>query len=162
MLLYPSVKETQAKIRVWRSLVSRLNGVQEASSSNLDTRTKKAETTLVVSAFLFQCCNRTRGLLYHNSPQQSRAACIASSSNLDTRTKNTETALAVSVFLFSKPESNSRPLVSQLLPKAVGAQRRLLRVRISTLGPKSKNEPQMFWLLFGRNAMTTNSTILCL
>ena len=27
-------------IRVWRSLVSRLNGVQEASSSNLDTRTK--------------------------------------------------------------------------------------------------------------------------
>ena len=26
-------------IRVWRSLVSRLNGVQEASSSNLDTRT---------------------------------------------------------------------------------------------------------------------------
>ena len=28
-------------IRVWRSLVSRLNGVQEASSSNLDTRTKK-------------------------------------------------------------------------------------------------------------------------
>ena len=26
---------------MWRSLVSRLNGVQEASSSNLDTRTKK-------------------------------------------------------------------------------------------------------------------------
>ena len=30
------------EIRVWRSLVSRLNGVQEASSSNLDTRTKSA------------------------------------------------------------------------------------------------------------------------
>ena len=30
----------QQNIRVWRSLVSRLNGVQEASSSNLDTRTK--------------------------------------------------------------------------------------------------------------------------
>ena len=28
------------KIRVWRSLVSRLNGVQEALSSNLSTRTK--------------------------------------------------------------------------------------------------------------------------
>ena len=33
----------EQKIRVWRSLVSRLNGVQEASSSNLDTRTKKTE-----------------------------------------------------------------------------------------------------------------------
>ena len=31
--------EAQQNIRVWRSLVSRLNGVQEASSSNLDTRT---------------------------------------------------------------------------------------------------------------------------
>ena len=29
-------------IRVWRSLVSRLNGVQEASSSNLDTRTMQS------------------------------------------------------------------------------------------------------------------------
>jgi hypothetical protein len=28
-------------VRVWRSLVSRLNGVQEALSSNLNTRTKK-------------------------------------------------------------------------------------------------------------------------
>ena len=45
--------EAQEKIRVWRSLVSRLNGVQEASSSNLDTRTKKAETTFVVSAIFF-------------------------------------------------------------------------------------------------------------
>ena len=27
--------------RVWRSLVSRLNGVQEAFSSNLNTRTRK-------------------------------------------------------------------------------------------------------------------------
>ena len=41
------------RIRVWRSLVSRLNGVQEASSSNLDTRTKKAETVFTVSAFFF-------------------------------------------------------------------------------------------------------------
>jgi hypothetical protein len=29
----------QKEIRVWRSLVSRLNGVQEALSSNLNTRT---------------------------------------------------------------------------------------------------------------------------
>ena len=43
MLIYRSRRETgenKKKIRVWRSLVSRLNGVQEASSSNLDTRTK--------------------------------------------------------------------------------------------------------------------------
>ena len=31
----------QLNIRVWRSLVSRLNGVQEAPSSNLGTRTKQ-------------------------------------------------------------------------------------------------------------------------
>ena len=33
-------EQQKLHIRVWRSLVSRLNGVQEASSSNLDTRTK--------------------------------------------------------------------------------------------------------------------------
>ena len=33
--------KTFAVIRVWRSLVSRLNGVQEALSSNLSTRTRK-------------------------------------------------------------------------------------------------------------------------
>ena len=31
----------EMNIRVWRSLVSRLNGVQEALSSNLNTRTSK-------------------------------------------------------------------------------------------------------------------------
>ena len=52
MLVYVSPLR-RYKIRVWRSLVSRLNGVQEASSSNLDTRTKKAETVSTVSAFFF-------------------------------------------------------------------------------------------------------------
>ena len=52
MILYRSGRETQAFIRVWRSLVSRLNGVQEASSSNLDTRTKKALNSKEFSAFL--------------------------------------------------------------------------------------------------------------
>ena len=42
MLIYSGSRETQSKIRVWRSLVSRLNGVQEASSSNLDTRTMQS------------------------------------------------------------------------------------------------------------------------
>ncbi len=42
----------QVNIRVWRSLVSRLNGVQEASSSNLDTRTKKPWNSLNSTVFL--------------------------------------------------------------------------------------------------------------
>ena len=37
---------------MWRSLVSRLNGVQEASSSNLDTRTK-TENRKVFGLFLY-------------------------------------------------------------------------------------------------------------
>ncbi len=44
-------------IRVWRSLVSRLNGVQEASSSNLDTRTKIFRKQLIlkrISCFHFK------------------------------------------------------------------------------------------------------------
>ena len=39
-------------IRVWRSLVSRLNGVQEASSSNLDTRTKNRGFHYEIPCFL--------------------------------------------------------------------------------------------------------------
>ena len=41
-------------IGVWRSLVSRLVRVQEASGSNPDTPTKKAESAYAVSVFLFQ------------------------------------------------------------------------------------------------------------
>ena len=54
MIVYRSGRETQAFIRVWRSLVSRLNGVQEASSSNLDTRTKKQKQFLLF--LLFYLC----------------------------------------------------------------------------------------------------------
>ena len=51
---YRSRQESgKQNIRVWRSLVSRLNGVQEASSSNLDTRTMKSERTKVLSDFIF-------------------------------------------------------------------------------------------------------------
>ena len=45
-----------AAFRVWRSLVSRLNGVQEAPSSNLGTRTKN-------SGFYLKC-GRNRNFLY--------------------------------------------------------------------------------------------------
>ena len=38
-------------IRVWRSLVSRLNGVQEALSSNLSTRTNKRTSALQMSFY---------------------------------------------------------------------------------------------------------------
>ena len=40
-------KRAAKNIRVWRSLVSRLNGVQEASSSNLDTRTMKPKELML-------------------------------------------------------------------------------------------------------------------
>ena len=54
-----SPRERQRNIRVWRSLVSRLNGVQEASSSNLDTRTMKTERAFALSVFIFSWEIRT-------------------------------------------------------------------------------------------------------
>ncbi len=55
VLIYSSAEAQEQNIRVWRSLVSRLNGVQEASSSNLDTRTKNTvvlkETTVFFLTF---------------------------------------------------------------------------------------------------------------
>ena len=54
MILYRSRQESgKRNNRVWRSLVSRLNGVQEASSSNLDTRTTKTERAFALSVFVF-------------------------------------------------------------------------------------------------------------
>ena len=47
------VRRQKVNIRVWRSLVSRLNGVQEASSSNLDTRTKKVPKSMDFGTFSF-------------------------------------------------------------------------------------------------------------
>ena len=41
-------------IRVWRSLVSRLNGVQEALSSNLSTRTTSEQTTYRLLRFFYK------------------------------------------------------------------------------------------------------------
>ena len=49
-------------IRVWRSLVSRLNGVQEAAGSNPVTRTKREEAFIVSSLFIWSE-PRTSGLL---------------------------------------------------------------------------------------------------
>ena len=53
-----SVAERRARFRVWRSLVSRLNGVQEASSSNLDTRTKTEQAVLLAPSFFVCPCIR--------------------------------------------------------------------------------------------------------
>ena len=50
MLEYSGSQEIAA-FRVWRSLVSRLNGVQEAPSSNLGTRTMKTERAFALSVF---------------------------------------------------------------------------------------------------------------
>ena len=49
----------RAGLRVWRSLVSRLNGVQEALSSNLSTRTTQKDTTKVVSFSFSQDLHKT-------------------------------------------------------------------------------------------------------
>ena len=57
MLIYRSRRAVsqndKQNIRVWRSLVSRLNGVQEAAGSNPVTRTKKWELPFGNSHFLF-------------------------------------------------------------------------------------------------------------
>lgn len=50
---YNPYDKIELRIRVWRRLVARLNGVQEAVSSTLATRTKeKALKTNVFKAFL--------------------------------------------------------------------------------------------------------------
>ena len=53
------------KIRVWRSLVSRLNGVQEAASSNLVTRTKSSQAIACDDFFFIQkCCTCASSAIY--------------------------------------------------------------------------------------------------
>ena len=82
-------------LRVWRSLVSRLNGVQEAAGSNPVTRTKREEAFRVSSLFFcFEC--RTSGLLlrrqaHFNLPHgnAARSAAFPTGSNPVTRTKKT-------------------------------------------------------------------------
>ena len=102
VLLYSS--RLSGKIRVWRSLVSRLNGVQEASSSNLDTRTKKAET--VFHCFCFFLCGEIRKIKC-NYPVDS---CLPPAGrrqhlnvpNLDTQTKKQKEHLLFLLFSFVK------------------------------------------------------------
>ena len=68
-ILIKLIWTAQQNIRVWRSLVSRLNGVQEASSSNLDTRTKEQVSMEACSFFRFQETG-TRGLLHFDPRPQ--------------------------------------------------------------------------------------------
>ena len=69
MIIEPSVRRFE--IRVWRSLVSRLNGVQEAAGSSPVTRTKKH---LLVEAGAFSSSDRsgTSGLLRRRSRREIR------------------------------------------------------------------------------------------
>ena len=70
VLIYCGGRKTQAYIRVWRSLVSRLNGVQEASSSNLDTRTNKTERASALSVlFIFGRGNGICSMCTKNKPK---------------------------------------------------------------------------------------------
>ena len=52
MIIYQSCLRATREIRVWRSLVSRLNGVQEAAGSNPVTRTKRP-IAYAIGLFLF-------------------------------------------------------------------------------------------------------------
>ena len=95
---------------MWRSLVSRLVRVQEASGSNPDTPTKKKESIFMVS-FFFIALMVTRGLLVaipERFPQSGErmgayalgSACAASGSNPDTPTKKKESTERDSFFIW--------------------------------------------------------------
>ena len=82
-----------------RCQINHRNGVQEASSSNLDTRTNKTERTSVLSVLFFHC------------QYELEASCI-------------------------------------LIRLGNHAKHALLRVRISTLGPKNPEQYLLFWIFY--------------
>ena len=83
---------------VWRSLVARLNGVQEAGSSNLLTQTTFEETDTFVSVFLL--CRVRRPLELRDAAALPRYSVALLLTNLLTQTTFEETDTFVSVFLF--------------------------------------------------------------
>ncbi len=83
---------------VWRSLVARLNGVQEAGSSNLLTQTTFEETDTFVSVFLL--CRVRRPFELRDAAALPRYSVALLLTNLLTQTTFEETDTFVSVFLF--------------------------------------------------------------
>ena len=96
-----------------------LNGVQEAASSNLVTRTKKNRPSFD-GLFFFICVPvRTSGLLQFNHGRKAAWAAFfaaqAASSNLVTRTKNRGIPVGMPRFFIRVSDTNQRPLVLQSL-----------------------------------------------
>ena len=83
---------------VWRSLVARLNGVQEAGSSNLLTQTTFEETDTEVSVFLL--CRVRKPLELRDAAALPCYSVALLLTNLLTQTTFEETDTKVSVFLF--------------------------------------------------------------
>ena len=117
--------------RVWRSLVSRLNGVQEAASSNLVTRTNAEYWFSILCVFFVLLPQRTSGLL----GAKRRLICRrlagrsrqAASSNLVTRTNAEYRFSILCVFFVLLPQRTSGLL---------GAKRRSIRRRpVRTIRP---------------------------
>ena len=88
----PGDSDRQKKIRVWRSLVSRLNGVQEALSSNLNTRTIKDLKSLRFQVFLQPFCRWGSSLeqreLSFDQKQIWRPLCSSSTAQSPTAARN--------------------------------------------------------------------------
>ena len=85
---------------VWRSLVARLNGVQEAGSSNLLTQTTFEETDTFVSVFLL--CRVRRPLELRDAAALPRYSVALLLTNLLTQTTFEETDTFVLVFLLCR------------------------------------------------------------
>ncbi len=85
---------------VWRSLVARLNGVQEAGSSNLLTQTTFEETDTFVSVFLL--CRVRRPLELRDAAALPCYSVALLLTNLLTQTTFEETDTEVSVFLLCR------------------------------------------------------------
>ena len=85
---------------VWRSLVARLNGVQEAGSSNLLTQTTFEETDTEVSVFLL--CRVRKPLELRDAAALPCYSVALLLTNLLTQTTFEETDTFVSVFLLCR------------------------------------------------------------
>ena len=85
---------------VWRSLVARLNGVQEAGSSNLLTQTTFEETDTEVSVFLL--CRVRKPLELRDAAALPCYSVALLLTNLLTQTTFEETDTEVSVFLLCR------------------------------------------------------------
>ena len=95
---------------MWRSLVSRLVRVQEASGSNPDTPTKKLVITFVIASFLCLMAKEPEAsCISIFGRKQMCVAQSASGSNPDTPTKNEDCPFGRSSFFIWFVSGFERP-----------------------------------------------------